>query len=88
MGTVSQYKMSNFQSALGGSNPVSLSEYYRGVTYVPTTGPNEFQRQPATGEYYVRTDPVNEPITGGNRLGFLTTLSDGVIGNMAACLRM
>ncbi len=37
MGTVTQYNLANVQAALGGSNPISMSEYYRGGPYVPTT---------------------------------------------------
>jgi hypothetical protein len=37
MGTVTQYNLANVQSALGGSNPISMSEYYRGGAYMPTT---------------------------------------------------
>jgi hypothetical protein len=38
MGTVTQYNLANVQAALGGGNPISMSEYYRGGPYVPTTG--------------------------------------------------
>jgi hypothetical protein len=38
MGTVTQYNLANVQAALGGANPISMSEYYRGGPYVPTTG--------------------------------------------------
>lgn len=37
MGTVTAYNLSNVQAALGGANPISMSEYYRGGAYVPTT---------------------------------------------------
>lgn len=37
MGTVSSYDLAAVQSALGGSNPISINEYYRGGSYVPTT---------------------------------------------------
>lgn len=37
MGTVTQYNLANVQAALGGANPISMSEYYRGGAYVPTT---------------------------------------------------
>lgn len=37
MGTVTAYNLANVQAALGGSNPISMSEYYRGGSYVPTT---------------------------------------------------
>jgi len=51
MGTVTAYNMANIQSALGGSNPISLSEYYRGGAYVPTTRSTTV-REPTSGEYY------------------------------------
>jgi hypothetical protein len=38
MGTVTAYNLANVQAALGGANPISMSEYYRGGPYVPTTG--------------------------------------------------
>lgn len=37
MGTVTQYNLANIQAALGGGNPISMSEYYRGGPYVPST---------------------------------------------------
>jgi hypothetical protein len=37
MGTVTSRDLANVQAALGGSNPISMSEYYRGGAYVPTT---------------------------------------------------
>jgi hypothetical protein len=37
MGTVTQYNLANVQAALGGANPINMSEYYRGGPYVPTT---------------------------------------------------
>ncbi len=51
MGTVTQYNLSNVQSALGGSNPISMSEYYRGGAYVPTSRTVNV-REPSSGEYY------------------------------------
>jgi hypothetical protein len=51
MGTVTAYNMANIQSALGGSNPISLSEYYRGGPYVPTTR-SSVVREPTSGDYY------------------------------------
>jgi hypothetical protein len=60
MGIVTQYKLSNFQSQLGGSNPASMSEYYRGVAFVPHTGPNALTREPTSGQYYVRNNYPNE----------------------------
>lgn len=54
MGTVTAYDMASIQSALGGSNPISLNEYYRGGSYVPTTRSTTV-REPTSGEYYSRT---------------------------------
>jgi hypothetical protein len=53
MGTVTQYNLANVQSALGGSNPISMSEYYRGGPYVPTTR-NVTVREPSSGDSYAR----------------------------------
>jgi len=51
MGTVTQYNLQNVQSALGGSDPISMSEYYRGGSFVPTTR-STTTREPSSGEYY------------------------------------
>jgi hypothetical protein len=51
MGTVTQYNMANIRDALGGSNPVSLSQYYRGGPRVPSTR-TVTVRDPSSGEYY------------------------------------
>lgn len=51
MGTVTAYNLENVQAALGGSNPVSMSEYYRGGLYVPSTRAITV-REPTSGEYY------------------------------------
>lgn len=53
MGTVTAYNLANVQSALGGSNPISMSEYYRGGAYVPTSR-SVTTRDPTSGEYYNR----------------------------------
>ena len=37
MGTVTQYNLANVRDALGGSNPVSMSQYYRGGARVPAS---------------------------------------------------
>lgn len=39
---------SDMQTQLGGANPISLSEYYRGGSYVPTSGTTY---EPASGWY-------------------------------------
>jgi len=51
MGTVTQYNLQNVQSALGGSDPISMSEYYRGGSFVPTTR-STTTREPSSGAYY------------------------------------
>lgn len=51
MGTVTQYNLANVQAALGGANPISMSEYYRGGAYVPTTRASS-TRSPASGDVY------------------------------------
>lgn len=48
---------SQIQAEFGGANPISLSEYYRGGSYVPSTIPATiptFIREPASGEAYSR----------------------------------
>lgn len=57
MGTVTQYNMANIRDALGGSNPVSLSQYYRGGPRVPTTR-TVTVRDPSSGEYLNRSGPL------------------------------
>jgi hypothetical protein len=54
MGTVTQYNLSNVQSALGGTNPISMNEYYRGGSFVPTTR-TVTTREPSSGDFYSRT---------------------------------
>jgi hypothetical protein len=51
MGTVTAYNLNNVQAALGGSNPISMSEYYRGGTYVPSTR-TVTVREPTSGAYF------------------------------------
>jgi hypothetical protein len=36
---------------LGGSNPIGLNEYYRGGSFVPTTGTTTV-REPTSGQYW------------------------------------
>lgn len=56
MGTVTQYNLANVQAALGGSNPISMSEYYRGGAYVPSTRTVSYTaREPASGSYFQST---------------------------------
>lgn len=48
--------MANIQSALGGSNPISLNEYYRGGLYVPTSR-TVTVREPTSGQYFKYSNP-------------------------------
>lgn len=57
MGTVTQYNMANIRDALGGSNPVSLSQYYRGGPRVPTTR-TVTVRDPSSGDYFNMSNPL------------------------------
>jgi len=53
MGTVTQYNLANVQAALGGGNPISMSEYYRGGPYVPANRTVAYTtREPASGDNY------------------------------------
>jgi hypothetical protein len=71
MGTVTQYNMANIRDALGGSNPVSLSQYYRGGARVPSTRNTTVQtRDPTSGEYYVRYGFTNRYYWGQNSSGY------------------
>ncbi len=55
MGTVTQYNLAHVRNALGGSNPVSMSQYYRGGARVPATRTvNYTAREPGSGELYSR----------------------------------
>jgi hypothetical protein len=54
MGTVTQYNLANVRDALGGSNPVSMNQYYRGGARVPSTR-SVYIREPTSGDYYART---------------------------------
>lgn len=51
MGTVTQANLANVRDALGGTNPVSMSQYYRGGPRVPATR-TVITRDPPSGEYY------------------------------------
>ncbi len=51
MGTVTQYNLANVRDALGGPTPISMSNYYRGGSYVPTTR-SVTTREPSSGDYY------------------------------------
>jgi hypothetical protein len=47
--------LSQVQSEFGGANPVSMSEYYRGGSYVPTTGSGSYSSYQAnlqSPQYY------------------------------------
>jgi hypothetical protein len=47
--------LSQVQSEFGGSNPISMSEYYRGGSYVPTTGSGSYSSYQAnlqSPQYY------------------------------------
>jgi hypothetical protein len=54
MGTVTQYNLANVQAALGGANPISMSEYYRGGPYVPVNRTVGYTaREPASGDTFI-----------------------------------
>jgi hypothetical protein len=54
MGTVTQYNLANVQAALGGANPISMSEYYRGGAYVPANRTVGYTaREPASGDSFI-----------------------------------
>jgi hypothetical protein len=52
MGTVTQYNLANVRDALGGGNPVSMSQYYRGGARVPTTRNTTVNEGPVWQTYY------------------------------------
>ena len=64
MGTVTQRNLANVQAALGGANPISMSEYYRGGAYVPTTRTIS-TREPASGEAFSFSPPTRYWYIGG-----------------------
>jgi len=43
---------SDLQTEYGGSNPISLDEYYKNGSYVPSTKIVIQNREPASGDYY------------------------------------
>ena len=55
MGTVTAYNLNSIQAALGGTNPISLNEYYRGGSFVPTTRTTPAQ----DGPIYSRNPPFS-----------------------------
>jgi hypothetical protein len=53
--------LSQVQSEFGGANPVSMSEYYRGGSYVPTTGAgsySSYQGSLQSPRYYFTGDGI------------------------------
>jgi hypothetical protein len=87
MGTVTQYNMANIQTALGGTNPISLDEYYRGGPFVPTSR-TVTVREPSSGDFYNRTSsPLyywNDGVTySGTVLGFGIYWNGTFLGNFS-----
>lgn len=82
MGTVTQYNLANIRDALGGSNPVSMSQYYRGGARVPTTRTTTTTEGPffdnANYYWYRRT-------TGNNQLRWAgVTVVNGTYGDVGS----
>jgi hypothetical protein len=57
MGTVTLRNLSHVQAQLGGSNPISLSEYYRGGAFVPSLR-NVTVFEPAGGGWTYQNPPA------------------------------
>jgi hypothetical protein len=56
MGTVTQYNLANVRDALGGGNPVYMSNFFRGGPYVPANRTVGYTaREPASGDNYIRS---------------------------------
>ena len=52
--------IANIASVMGGAAPHSLSEYYRGGAYVPSTRTvSTVVREPTSGDYYVNPGNIN-----------------------------
>lgn len=64
MGTVTQYNLANVRDALGGGNPVYMSNYYRGGPYVPTTRNVTVTEGPFYQTYYNAYYSLNDLIYG------------------------
>tara|TARA_R110000868_G_scaffold82465_5_gene232874 strand:+ start:244 stop:789 length:546 start_codon:yes stop_codon:yes gene_type:complete len=62
-----QFSFSQIQSVLGGSNPVSLSEYYKGAVIIPTAmgGASTIPASGAIGMSDLRNKPVTLSYTQG-----------------------
>lgn len=72
-------KFSEIQTEFGGSNPISLSEYYAGGSYVPSSTSGTNGAVPSSGtiamsKFYGTSDVVFTP-DGGSSAGSPTTLS-------------
>lgn len=53
MGTVTQYNLANVRDALGGGNPVYMSNYFRGGPYVPANRTiSSTAREPGSGYFW------------------------------------
>lgn len=72
--TASSISLSQIQTEFGGSNPISLSEYVRGGTYVPSGT--------ATGTYGTAIPTTNSNLSMKNYYGtqsvFITTMTVGI----------
>lgn len=84
MGTVTQYNLANVQAALGGANPISMSEYYRGGAYVPTT------RTVTVSEGPIWSNNVYDWVWMRNNSGYIRwsgALDFGYVGNITTYTR-
>ena len=66
--------LAQVQSEFGGSNPISMSEYYRGGSYVPTTVTGSYSSyQGNTSTYYWLTYGNTVTIEWNNSVVYSTT---------------
>jgi len=60
-------KLSDLQTEYGGTNPISLSEYYRGGSFVPTA-PANGTTSPGNATYVVSNSTTSIPTSGAIRI--------------------
>ena len=67
--------LAQVQSEFGGSNPISMSEYYRGGSYVPTTVTGSYSSyQGNTSTYYWLTYGNTVTIEWNNSVVYLSLI--------------
>lgn len=78
--------LADIQTEFGGSNPISLSEYYAGGTYVPAGTSGTYGAVPSSGTISIQNfyGTSNVLIGGGNWLGTLSSATNDMFSSTSA----